>query len=158
MNTWQMIRELTESKKDSGNLSYGQIDEDEGIFICGLNPDDGSIEFWFYSFIDEKLEKNPIIYNEMNWNELPAEKAKKYLGVHLNDNSPTDGRIRNHGRSEEKGSYQMADGDEKEQLISHIEDVVALYGLKIMDGDHDCIIVRESNTDKDFEIRVTQLI
>lgn len=52
----------------------------------------------------------------------------------------------------------MADGDEKEQLISHIEDVVALYGLKIMDGDHDCIIVRESNTDKDFEIRVTQLI
>lgn len=51
MNTWQMIRELTESKKDSGNLSYGHIDEDEGIFICRLNPDDGSIEFWFYSFI-----------------------------------------------------------------------------------------------------------
>lgn len=158
MNTWQMIRELTESKKDSGNLSYGHIDEDEGILIRRLNPDYGSIEFWFYSFIDEKLEKNPIIYNEMNWNELPAGKAKKYLGVHLNDISPTDGRICSHGRSEEKGSYQMADGDEKEQLISHIEDAVALYGLKILDGDHDYIIVRDGNTDKDFEIRVTQLI
>ena len=37
MNTWQMIMELTESKKDSGDLFYGHIDEDEGIFICGLD-------------------------------------------------------------------------------------------------------------------------
>ena len=76
MNTWQMIRELTESKKDSEDLFYGHIDEDEGILICRLNPDDRSIEFWFYSFIDEELVKNPIIYNEMNWNELPAGKTK----------------------------------------------------------------------------------
>ena len=158
MNTWQMIRELTESKKDSGDLFYGHIDEDEGIIICGLNPDDGSIEFWFYNFIDEKLEKNPILYNGMNWNELPAGKAKKYLGVHLNDLSHTARIVHGHSQLAEKGSYQMTDGDEKERLISRIEDAVALNGLKILDGDHDCIIVREVNTDKDFEIRVTQLI
>lgn len=46
---------------------------------------------------------------------------------------------------------------EKERLISSIEDSVAMNGLKIMDGDDDSIIVRNSRLDMDFEISVKQL-
>ena len=46
---------------------------------------------------------------------------------------------------------------EKERLISNIEDAAAMNGFKVMDGDHDCIIVRNSEMDVDFEIRVSQL-
>ena len=46
---------------------------------------------------------------------------------------------------------------EKERLISKIEDAAAMNRFKVMDGDHDCIIVRNSEMDVDFEIRVSQL-
>ena len=46
---------------------------------------------------------------------------------------------------------------EKERLLSNIEDAAAMNGFKVMDGDHDCIIVRNSEMDVDFEIRVSQL-
>lgn len=46
---------------------------------------------------------------------------------------------------------------EKERLLSIIEDAVEENGLKIMDSGEDSIIVKESSTDKNFEIRVSQL-
>lgn len=46
---------------------------------------------------------------------------------------------------------------EKERLLSNIEDAAATNGFKVMDGDKDCIIVRKSEMDMDFEIRVGQL-
>ena len=46
---------------------------------------------------------------------------------------------------------------EKERLLSNIEDAAATNGFKVMDGDKDCIIVRNSEMDVDFEIRVSQL-
>lgn len=46
---------------------------------------------------------------------------------------------------------------EKERLLSNIEDAVAMNGLKVMDGDRDSIIVRNSRADMDFEIRVSRL-
>ena len=46
---------------------------------------------------------------------------------------------------------------EKERLLSNIEDAAATNGFKVMDGDKDCIIVRNSEMDMDFEIRVSQL-
>lgn len=46
---------------------------------------------------------------------------------------------------------------EKERLLSNIEDAAARNGFKVMDGDKDCIIVRNSEMDVDFEIRVSQL-
>ena len=46
---------------------------------------------------------------------------------------------------------------EKERLLSNIEDAAAMNGFKVMDGDKDCIIVRNSEMDVDFEIRVSQL-
>ena len=46
---------------------------------------------------------------------------------------------------------------EKERLLSNIEDTAARNGFKVMDGDKDCIIVRNSEMDMDFEIRVGQL-
>lgn len=46
---------------------------------------------------------------------------------------------------------------EKEKLISNIEDAAVFSGLKIMGGNKDSIIVRQSSIDTDFEIRVTQL-
>lgn len=46
---------------------------------------------------------------------------------------------------------------EKERLLSNIEDAAATNGFKVMDGDKDCIIVRNSGMDMDFEIRVGQL-
>ena len=46
---------------------------------------------------------------------------------------------------------------EKERLLSNIEDAAARNGFKVMDGDKDCIIVRNSEMDVDFEIRVGQL-
>ena len=46
---------------------------------------------------------------------------------------------------------------EKERLLSNIEDAAASNGFKVMDGDKDCIIVRNSEMDMDFEIRVGQL-
>lgn len=45
---------------------------------------------------------------------------------------------------------------EKDRIISNIEDAVALSGLKVLDGDDDCILVRNSRLDMDFEIRVSQ--
>ena len=46
---------------------------------------------------------------------------------------------------------------EKERLFSSIENAVALSGLKVLDGDNDCILVRAAGTDMDFEIRNTRL-
>ena len=46
---------------------------------------------------------------------------------------------------------------EKERLLSNIEDAAATNGFKVMDGDKDCIIVRNSEMDMDFEIRIGQL-
>lgn len=46
---------------------------------------------------------------------------------------------------------------EKEKLLSNIADTAVIMGLEILDGDKDSIIVRESSTEKDFEIRVSQL-
>ena len=46
---------------------------------------------------------------------------------------------------------------EKERILSKIEEAVALSGLKVMDGDHESIIVRESRSDMDFEIHVKYL-
>ena len=46
---------------------------------------------------------------------------------------------------------------ERERLLSNIEDAVAITGLKIISGGEDSIIVKEGSTDKDFEIRVSQL-
>lgn len=45
---------------------------------------------------------------------------------------------------------------EKEKLLSNIADTAVIMGLEILDGDKDSIIVRESSTEKDFEIRVSQ--
>lgn len=83
MNTWQMIRELTEAKKEFGKLFYGAVDEDEGIKICYLRPYAGSIEFRYYDFIREKLIMNPILYNEENWEQLTEKEAVRYLGRHI---------------------------------------------------------------------------
>ena len=47
---------------------------------------------------------------------------------------------------------------ERERLLSNIEDAVAITGLKIIGGGEDNIIVKEGSTDKDFEIRVSQLV
>ena len=46
---------------------------------------------------------------------------------------------------------------EKDRIISNIEDAVALSGLKVMDGDDDCILVRNSRLDMDFQISVKKL-
>lgn len=46
---------------------------------------------------------------------------------------------------------------EKERLLSSIENAIALSGLKVMDGDNDCILVRAGSMDMDFEIRISQL-
>ena len=46
---------------------------------------------------------------------------------------------------------------EKEKLLSNIEDVVTIIGLKIVGSGKDSIIVREGSIDTDFEIRVSQL-
>ena len=44
-----------------------------------------------------------------------------------------------------------------EVINTNIEDAAARNGFKVMDGDKDCIIVRNSEMDMDFEIRVGQL-
>lgn len=38
MNTWQMIKELTETKSAFGEVFYGAVHKDEGIKICYLRP------------------------------------------------------------------------------------------------------------------------
>ena len=43
---------------------------------------------------------------------------------------------------------------EKERILSGIDDMAALIGLKVMDGDHDSVIVRNGRLDMDFEISV----
>lgn len=46
---------------------------------------------------------------------------------------------------------------EKERIFSSIEEAVARGGLKVMDGDHDSIIVRNGRLGMDFEISVKQM-
>ena len=46
---------------------------------------------------------------------------------------------------------------EKERLFSSIENAIALSGLKVLDGDNDCILVRADGTDMDFEIHINRL-
>lgn len=43
---------------------------------------------------------------------------------------------------------------EKERILSSIEDAIARSGLKVLDGDDDCILVRNSRMDMDFQIFV----
>lgn len=79
MNTWQMIKELTETKSTFGEVFYGAVHKDEGIKICYLRPDAGSIEFRYFDFISKKLTMLPVLYNEETWMALPPDTAKKYL-------------------------------------------------------------------------------
>lgn len=83
MNTWQMIKSLTEAKREFKHLYFAVIDENEGISLCYLRPNVGSIEFRFYNLIANKLEMAPIIYPDENWIEISEEQAKKYLGKNL---------------------------------------------------------------------------
>lgn len=46
---------------------------------------------------------------------------------------------------------------EKERILSSIEDAIACSGLKVLDGDDDCILVRNSRMDMDFQISVKSL-
>ena len=46
---------------------------------------------------------------------------------------------------------------EKERILSSIEDAIARSGLKVLDGDDDCILVRNSTMDMDFQISVKSL-
>lgn len=46
---------------------------------------------------------------------------------------------------------------EKERILSNIEDAIARSGLKVLDGDDDCILVRNSRMDMDFQISVKSL-
>jgi len=43
-------------------------------------------------------------------------------------------------------------------LFFIIEDAVAMHGFKVMDGDDESIIVRNSELDVDFEISIKQLV
>ena len=83
MNTWQMIKTLTEAKLQFKHLYFAVIDENEGISICYLRPNVGSIEFRFYNLITKILEMNPIIYPDEKWIEITEEEAKIYLGKNL---------------------------------------------------------------------------
>lgn len=46
---------------------------------------------------------------------------------------------------------------EGERILSRIEEEAALSGLKIMGGDHESVIVRESRTDMDFKICIERV-
>lgn len=46
---------------------------------------------------------------------------------------------------------------EKERILSSIEDAIARSGLKVLDGDDDRILVRNSRMDMDFQISVKSL-
>lgn len=46
---------------------------------------------------------------------------------------------------------------EKERILSIIEGAIMCGGLKVLDGAHDCILVRNSRLDMDFEICVKLL-
>lgn len=83
MKTWEMIKKLTEAKLEFKHLYFAVIDESEGISLCYLRPNAGSIEFRFYNLITKELEMNPIIYPDENWVEISEEEAKKYLGKNL---------------------------------------------------------------------------
>ncbi len=83
MNTWQMIKELTETKSVFGEVFYGAVHKDEGIKICYMRPDAGSIEFRYFDFTIKKLTMLPVLYNEEKWSALPPDTAKKYLGKHI---------------------------------------------------------------------------
>lgn len=43
-------------------------------------------------------------------------------------------------------------------IFDVIEQALALAGYKVLDGDHDSIIVRHTNSDSDYEIKVTKII
>lgn len=46
---------------------------------------------------------------------------------------------------------------EKDRILSDIEDAVARSGLKVLDGDAESVIVRNSRLDMDFQISVRQI-
>lgn len=83
MNTWEMIKTLTEAKTKFKLLFFASVSDGEGITICYLRPNVGSIEFRFYDFISNKLEMHPIIYPQEKWKEITEEDAKRYLGKNL---------------------------------------------------------------------------
>ena len=84
MNTWQMIIELTETKSAFGEVFYGAVHKDEGIKICYLRPDAGSIEFLYFNCMSKKITMLPVLYNEETWMALPPDTAKKYLDKRIN--------------------------------------------------------------------------
>lgn len=68
-----------------------------------------------------------------------------------------DGR-QNWPISSEHGDESCGCQDElMEKLFSNIENAVTMSGLKVMDGDYDCIIVRNKKLGIDYEISVKQL-
>lgn len=42
-------------------------------------------------------------------------------------------------------------------IFEIIESALANSGLKVMDGDHSCVIVRDAKTDTDYQISVKEI-
>ena len=59
---------------------------------------------------------------------------------------------------EDMGKTENSGQEEFSTLFSIIEDAVAMYGFKVMDGDDESIIVRNSELDMDFEISIERLV
>lgn len=55
MNTWEMIKSLTEDKKPFGEVFFKNIDNEDEPIICFLRPNVGSIEFRIFCEWDDSL-------------------------------------------------------------------------------------------------------
>lgn len=45
----------------------------------------------------------------------------------------------------------------EDKIFDLIEEALAKAGFKILDGDHNCVIVRDPKNDKDYEIKVEDI-
>ena len=45
-----------------------------------------------------------------------------------------------------------------EHVLNVIDSALALAGFKIMDGDHESIIIRDCENDIDYEIKIEEII
>jgi len=80
MNTWQMIKELTERKEPFGILFFKTTEDDDQPIICFQRPEAGSIEFRLFQRWDGNyISDSVILYPTDKWVEITKVEADFYL-------------------------------------------------------------------------------
>jgi hypothetical protein len=109
---------------------------------------------YFICFVDYATKK--LLYEKVSGEDAMHIRVDEIVksGVPLEDISVFDSKYELDSICKDKNS---SENDETRKITEILDRSLALAGYKIMDGDGDSVLIRNSHIDRDFEIKVIEL-